>query len=47
VTVERQQTFLRYRVHVEALRELLRFFYAECCGRNGAIDLQEIITCGS
>ena len=45
VTVERQQTFLRYRVNVDALRDLLGFFYEECCGRNAVIDLQDVLSC--
>src|SRR6266545_1162480 len=31
VTVQRQGTYLRYRVNAPAVRELLSFFYAECC----------------
>jgi ArsR family transcriptional regulator, arsenate/arsenite/antimonite-responsive transcriptional repressor len=43
VTVQRQGTFLRYRVNTPAVRELLAFFYSECCTRNPVIDLQELV----
>ncbi len=38
VTVQRQGTYLRYRVSTPAVRELVSFFYAECCTRNQVID---------
>ena len=44
VTVERQGTYLRYRVNASAVRDLLSFFYAECCGRNPMIDPAEVIS---
>jgi ArsR family transcriptional regulator len=31
VSVEREGTFLRYRANTDTLRDLLAFFYAECC----------------
>ena len=34
VRVRRESTFLRYTANVEALQELLRFLYAECCTRK-------------
>ena len=43
VTVQRQGTYLRYRVSVETVRELLGFFYTECCTRNPVIDARELI----
>jgi ArsR family transcriptional regulator, arsenate/arsenite/antimonite-responsive transcriptional repressor len=41
--VQREGTFLRYRVNVDTVRDLLRFLYAECCIRNAVIDAQELI----
>lgn len=43
VTVKRESTFLRYRANAEALQELLRFLYAECCTRNKALRSEEIV----
>src|ERR1700737_1649495 len=43
VEVERQGTFLRYTADTEALEELLRFLYAECCTRNKALKPEAII----
>lgn len=43
VQVKREGTFLRYRAHTEALREVLSFLYAECCTRNQAIQPETII----
>jgi ArsR family transcriptional regulator len=43
VRVSRESTFLRYTAHVEALRELLQFLYAECCTRNRALKPQDIV----
>jgi DNA-binding transcriptional ArsR family regulator len=43
VRVRRESTFLRYTANVEALQELLRFLYAECCTRNKALEPQAII----
>ena len=36
VRVRRESTFLRYTANTEALQDLLRFLYAECCTRNKA-----------
>jgi len=43
VNVQRESTFLRYTANTEALQELLRFLYAECCTRNRALKPKEII----
>jgi len=44
VKVSREGTFLRYTANVEALEELLRFLYAECCTRNKAVKPKAIMT---
>lgn len=44
VKVQREGTFLRYTASTEALEEVLRFLYSECCTRNQAIQ-PESITC--
>ena len=41
--VRREGTFLRYAANTEALQELLRFLYAECCTRNKALKPQAIV----
>jgi ArsR family transcriptional regulator len=43
VSVRRESTFLRYAANTEALQELLRFLYAECCTRNKAVRPQAIM----
>src|SRR5215469_16535159 len=43
IRVQRESTFLRYTANTEALQELLRFLYAECCTRNKALRTEEII----
>lgn len=43
VAVRRESTFLRYTANTEALQELLRFLYAECCTRNKALKPREIV----
>lgn len=43
VRVGREGTFLRYTANVDALQELLRFLYAECCTRSKAVKPQSII----
>jgi ArsR family transcriptional regulator, arsenate/arsenite/antimonite-responsive transcriptional repressor len=43
VRVQRESTFLRYTANTDALQELLRFLYAECCTRNKALKSEEII----
>jgi ArsR family transcriptional regulator len=42
VRVQRESTFLRYTANTDALQELLRFLYAECCTRNKALKSEEI-----
>jgi len=43
VQVRRESTFLRYTANTEALQELLKFLYAECCTRNKALKPQDIV----
>jgi DNA-binding transcriptional ArsR family regulator len=43
VKVSRESTFLRYTANTEALQELLRFLYSECCTRNKAVRPEEIV----
>ena len=43
VKVRREGTFLWYSANTQALQELLRFLYAECCTRNNAIQPQAIM----
>ena len=43
VQVERKGTFLRYTANTEALREILKFLYAECCTRNKALKPRTLI----
>lgn len=43
VQVKRESTFLRYTAATEVLQELLQFLYAECCTRNKALKLQDVI----
>ena len=42
VTVTREKAFMRYRANANALEELLRFLYAECCTRNKAVEPRNI-----
>jgi ArsR family transcriptional regulator len=47
VRVARESTFLRYTANTDALQELLRFLYSECCTRNKALRPEEIVRiCG-
>ena len=39
----REGTYMRYTVNTESLRMLLGFLYAECCGRNKALTMDELI----
>jgi ArsR family transcriptional regulator len=41
--VRRESTFLHYTANTEALEELLRFLYAECCTRNKAVRPEQIV----
>jgi ArsR family transcriptional regulator, arsenate/arsenite/antimonite-responsive transcriptional repressor len=43
VRVRRESTFLRYSANTEALQELLRFLYAECCTRSNAVKPRSIM----
>ena len=43
VEVKREGTFLRYTANTDALQELLKFLYAECCTRNKALKPQDIV----
>jgi len=43
VQVRRESTFLRYKANTEALQEVLRFLYAECCTRNKAVEPRDVI----
>src|ERR1700739_1104669 len=43
VQVQRESTFLRYTANTEALEEILRFLYSECCTRNKALQPQDIV----
>src|SRR6201998_1154012 len=43
VRVTRESTFLRYTANTEALEEILRFLFAECCTRNKAVQPKTII----
>jgi hypothetical protein len=43
VQVSRESTFLRYTANVDALEEILRFLYAECCTRNRAVQPRNIV----
>ena len=43
VVMQRESTFLRYTANTEALQQLLRFLYAECCTRNKAVKPEQIV----
>lgn len=43
VAVRRDSTFLHYTANTEALEELLRFLYAECCTRNKAVRPEQVV----
>jgi ArsR family transcriptional regulator len=43
VLVRRESTFLRYSANTEALQEVLRFLYAECCTRNKAVEPRDVV----
>lgn len=42
IQVKRESTFLRYTANTEALQELMRFLYSECCTRNKALKPRDI-----
>ena len=43
VQARREGTFLHYTANTEALQELLRFLYAECCTRNKALKPRDVV----
>ena len=43
VRVRRESTFLHYTAYTDALHELLKFLYAECCTRNQALRPADIV----
>jgi ArsR family transcriptional regulator len=43
VNVRRESTFLRYTANTDALQELLKLLYAECCTRNQALKPESIV----
>jgi DNA-binding transcriptional ArsR family regulator len=43
VNVKRESTYLRYTADTDALQELLRFLFAECCTRNKAVKPQAVV----
>ena len=43
VSLRRESTYLRYTANTAALQELLQFLYTECCTRNKALKLQDIV----
>jgi DNA-binding transcriptional ArsR family regulator len=43
VAVRREGTYLWYRADTDALKDLLRFLYAECCTRSKAIRPEAIL----
>jgi DNA-binding transcriptional ArsR family regulator len=44
VQVRRESTFLRYTANTEALQDVLRFLYAECCTRNKAVQPRDVVS---
>jgi DNA-binding transcriptional ArsR family regulator len=45
VEATRKGVYLRYRVRIETLRELLGFLYAECCTRNQCVRPEDVTAC--
>ena len=43
VQARRQGTFLWYTANTEALREVLTFLYAECCGGDRPLRMEDIM----
>ena len=43
VRIHRESTFLRYTANAEALRQLMRFLYAECCTSSHILKPEEIV----
>jgi ArsR family transcriptional regulator len=44
VIVRRESTFLRCTANTEALQDVLRFLYAECCTRNKAVQPGHVVS---
>jgi ArsR family transcriptional regulator, arsenate/arsenite/antimonite-responsive transcriptional repressor len=44
VTVRREGTFLWYSANAAGLQELLQFLFAECCTRNQAVKVENVIS---
>jgi len=47
VHVRRHGTFLWYTANTDALQEIIRFLYAECCTRNQAVEPSELVSIGA
>jgi DNA-binding transcriptional ArsR family regulator len=47
VRVRRDRQFLWYTANTEALQDLMRFLYAECCTRNKVIRPEELLASGT
>ena len=43
VHIHRESTFLRYSANADALRELMRFLYSECCTSSHILKPEEIV----
>ncbi|HEX4826559.1 MAG TPA: metalloregulator ArsR/SmtB family transcription factor [Candidatus Polarisedimenticolaceae bacterium] len=43
VVVNREATFLRYTANADALEDLLKFLFAECCSRTKTVDAAVIV----
>ena len=43
VKVRREGTYLWYSANAKGLQDLLSFLFAECCMRNKAVEVQEIL----
>jgi DNA-binding transcriptional ArsR family regulator len=46
VGVRRDGTFLWYSANTDALERLLKFLFAECCTRSGAISVERLTRTG-
>jgi DNA-binding transcriptional ArsR family regulator len=42
INVKREGSYLRYTANTQAIQELLRFLFAECCTRSSAIPSETI-----
>jgi ArsR family transcriptional regulator, arsenate/arsenite/antimonite-responsive transcriptional repressor len=43
VQVQRESTCLRYTANTDTLQQLLQFLYSECCTRNKAVRLKDVV----